>query len=75
MQQNFSKYFRFESADILHGQFNKFMNTLKKEKEETGDKYPLLDQDDAIRNMSDKEILKMFRYRIYHVSQREKRKS
>ena len=32
--------FRFESDDILCEQFNKFINTLKKEKEQTKDKYP-----------------------------------
>ena len=30
LQQNLSKYYRFESADILCEQFNKFLNTLKK---------------------------------------------
>ena len=30
MQQNLSKYFWFESADILCEQLNKFTNTLKK---------------------------------------------
>ena len=37
---NLSRYYRFESADILCEQFNKFVNTLKKEKEETKEKYP-----------------------------------
>ena len=35
LQQNLNRYYRFESADILCEQFNKFINTLKKEKEET----------------------------------------
>ena len=52
LQQNLSKYFRFESADILCVQFNKFVNVLKKEKEETNGKYPWLDKDDERRNMS-----------------------
>ena len=34
LQQNLSKYYRFKSADVLCKQFNKFINTLKKEKEE-----------------------------------------
>ena len=34
LQQNLSKYYRFESADILCEQFNKFINTMKKEKKE-----------------------------------------
>ena len=33
-QQNISRYYRFESADVLCEKFNKFINTLKKEKEE-----------------------------------------
>ena len=44
LQQNLSKYYRFESADILCEQFNKFINTWKKEKEETKDKYPWLNK-------------------------------
>ena len=39
LQQNLSKYYRFESTDSLCEQLNKFINTLKKEKEETKDKY------------------------------------
>ena len=35
LQQNLSKYYIFESTDILCEQFNKFLNTLKKKKEET----------------------------------------
>ena len=31
LQQNLSKYYRFESADTLCEQFNKFINALKKE--------------------------------------------
>ena len=27
-----SKYFRFESADVPHNQFNKFVNTMKQER-------------------------------------------
>ena len=30
LQQNLSKYYRLEKADILCKQFNKFINTLKK---------------------------------------------
>ena len=32
LQQNLSKYYRFESADILCEQFNKFINALKRRK-------------------------------------------
>ena len=58
LQQNLSKYYRLESADIQCEQFNKFVNTLKKERmEETQKKYPWLVQDVERRSMSDKEIL------------------
>ena len=35
LQHNLSKYYRFESTDILCEHFNKFIDTLKKKKEET----------------------------------------
>ena len=57
IQQNLSRYYRVESADILCEQFNKFVNTFKKEKEEMNEKYLWLEQDDERRNMSDREIL------------------
>ena len=57
LQQNLSKYYRFKSADTLCKQFNRFTNTLKKEREEeTHEKYPWLDPC-MKENMSDKEIL------------------
>ena len=34
LQENLSRKYRIESADTLCEQFNKFMNTLKKDKEE-----------------------------------------
>ena len=46
LQQNLSKYYRFESVDTLCEQFNKFVNILKKEKEEAKEKYQSLEQDD-----------------------------
>ena len=52
-----SKYYRLESGDILCEQVNKFINTLEKEKEETKEKYPWLEQDDERKNMTDKDIL------------------
>ena len=40
LQQNLSKYYHFESAGVWCEQFNKFVNSLKKEKEESKEKYP-----------------------------------
>ena len=59
LQQNLSKYYRFEEAGKLCKYFNKFVDTLKKDREQTTsvDKYPWLSPDDERRNMTDREIL------------------
>ena len=59
LQQNLSRYYKFEKAEKLCKYFNKFVNTLKKEREQKSseDKYPCLDLDDEWRHMIDKEIL------------------
>ena len=57
LQQNLSRNYRFESADVLCKQFNIFVNILKKEKEKTKERYSMLEQDGENRNMSDREIL------------------
>ena len=59
MQQNLSKYYRFERAEKLCEYFNKFVNTLKKEKEQESpeDRYPWLDPEDDKRHMTDREVL------------------
>ena len=48
LQQNLSRYYRFKEAENLCEYFNKFVNTLKKEKEQElpKDKYPWLYPDD-----------------------------
>ena len=62
LQQNLSKYYRFEEASKLCKYFNKFVDTLKKDKEQTTlvDKYPWLSPDDKRRNMTDREILEKY---------------
>ena len=42
LQQNLSKYYRFQKAEKLCEYFDKFVNTLKKEREQRSleDKYP-----------------------------------
>ena len=57
-QQNLSKYYRFKKVNILCKQFNKFISTSKKERQEdTKDKYPWLDPSDERKDMTDMEIL------------------
>ena len=62
LQQNLSRYYRFEEASKLCEYFNKFVDTLKKDREQTTsvDKYPWLDPEDERRNMMDREILKKY---------------
>ena len=62
LQQNLSRYYRFEKVEKLCKYFNKFVNTLKKEREQKSprDDYPWLDPDDNRRHMTDREILEKF---------------
>ena len=48
LQQILSRYYKFESAEKLCQYFNKFVNTLKEERDQklSEDKYPWLDPDD-----------------------------
>ena len=62
LQQNLSEYYRFEKADTLCEQFNKFINTLKKgrQPEESKEKYPLLDPSNERKYITDREILEKY---------------
>ena len=57
-----SRYYRFEEAEKLCEYFNKFVDTLKRDREQTTpiDKYPWLDLEDKRRNMKDREILEKY---------------
>ena len=62
LQQNLSRHYKFERAEKLCKYFNKFVNTLKKEREQKApeDKYPWLDPNDEQRYVTDKEILEKY---------------
>ena len=51
--------YHFESVNMVCAQFNRLINTLRKEEEETcnSDKYPWLDDSDKRKHMTDREIL------------------
>ena len=59
LQQDLSTYYTFERVDTLCEHFNKFINTLKKEREqeESKENYPWLDPSNERKYMMDKEIL------------------
>ena len=62
LQQNLSRYYRFKEAEKLCGYFNKFVNTLKEEREQKSptDNYPWLDPNDERKCMTDREILERY---------------
>ena len=60
LQQNLSMQYHFESANTVCDQFNRLINTLKKEEDKKGkgkDKYPWLEDSNERKYMTDKEIL------------------
>ena len=59
LQQNLSFMYHFESANMVCDQFNRLINTLRKEEVETSsaDKYPWLDDSDERKHMTDRGIL------------------
>ena len=62
LQQNLGRYYRFEEANKFCEYFNRFVDTLKKDREQTTsvDKYSWLDPGDERRNMTDREILEKY---------------
>ena len=62
LQQNLSRYYRLEKAEKLCEYFSKFVNTLKREREQKSpkDDYPWLDPNDDRRYMIDREILEKY---------------
>ena len=59
LQQNLSCMYHFESVSMVCDQFNRLINTLQKEEEETcnTDKYPWMDEGDERKHMTYREIL------------------
>ena len=59
LQQKLRKYYRFERANTLCEYFKKFINALKKEREqkEMEETYPWLDPSDERKYMRDQELL------------------
>ena len=59
LQQNLSCMYHFELVNTVCDQFNRLINTLRKDEEKTNgtDKYPWLDDSDERKYMTDREIL------------------
>ena len=57
LQQNLGKHYHFELDEDVYNQFNRFMNLLKKEEENSKEKYLWLDDCSVRKYMTDREIL------------------
>ena len=58
LEQNLSCMYHFESVNVICNQFNRLINTLRKEEQTNDtDKYPWLDDSDERKYMTDREIL------------------
>ena len=61
LQQNVSHSYHLESAETVCDQYNRLINTLRREQQEAGafgkDKYPWLDDSNERKHMTDEEIL------------------
>ena len=61
LQQNISHVYHFKSAHEVCDQFNRLINTLRKEEKMQGtERYPWLDDSDERKYMSDREILEKY---------------
>ena len=61
LQQNLSHMYHFEHAHKICIQFNRLINTLRKEERMEGtERYPWLDNSDERKYMSDREILEKY---------------
>ena len=61
LQQNFNHLYHFESGHEVCDQFNRLIDTLRKEESLKGkEKYPWLDDSDERKYMTDKEVLEKY---------------
>ena len=57
LQKHLDKHYHFKSADDICNQYNRFVNLMRKEKENSRGKYPWLEDTDERTYMTDREIL------------------
>ena len=57
LQEHLGKHYHFELADDVCNQYNRFVNLMRKEEENSEEKYPWLEDTDVRKYMTDKEIL------------------
>ena len=57
LQEHLGKHYHFELADDVCNQYNSFVNLMRKEEENSKEKYPWLEDTDKRKYMTNKEIL------------------
>ena len=57
LQEHLGRHYHFELADDICNQYNRFVNLIKKEEENSEGKYPWLEDTDKRKYMTDREIL------------------
>ena len=57
LQEHLGKHYHFELADDVCNQYNRFVNLMRKEEENSEGKYPWLEDTDERKHMMDREIL------------------
>ena len=57
LQEHLGKHYHFELADDVCNQYNRFVNLMRKEEENSKENYPWLKDTDERKYMTDKEIL------------------
>ena len=60
LQEHLDKHYHFKLADDVCNQYNRFVNLMRKEEENSEGKYPWLDDTDERNYMTDREILDMY---------------
>ena len=57
LQEHLGKHYHFKLADDVCNQYNRFLNLMRKEEENSKENYPWLGDTDIRKYMTDKEIL------------------
>ena len=57
LQEHLDKHYHFQLADNICSQYNRFMNLMRKEEEDSEGKFPWLEDTNERKYMTDREIL------------------
>ena len=60
LQEHFGRHYHFKLADDICNQYNRFVNLMRKEEENSKGKYPWLEDTDERKCMMDREILNKY---------------